>query len=142
MPSSMADETFIDTSGFYSLLVRRDRMHAPAAEFMANAASVRGRFVTTDYVIDETVTLLKARGHGELVAPLFEAINSSTAMCMEWTTSERFDEARTFCLRHPDKDWSFTDCVSLVVMQSLGLREALTSDNHFKQAGFRILLDG
>lgn len=142
MPSSMADETFFDTSGFYSLLVRRDRMHTRAAEFMAAAAGVRGRFVTTDYVIDETVTLLKARRHGELVAPLFEAIDSSAAMRIEWMTSERFDEARAFCLRHPDKDWSFTDCASFVVMQSLGLREALTSDNHFKQAGFQVLLDG
>ena len=138
----MADETFIDTSGFYSLLVRRDRMHVRAAESMAKAAAVRGRFVTTDYVIDETVTLLRARGHGELVAPLFEVVDASAAMRVEWTTSERFDEARTFCLRHADKDWSFTDCVSFVVMQSLGLREALTSDHHFRQAGFRILLDG
>ena len=138
----MADDTFIDTSGFYSLVVRRDRMHARAAEFMANAAGVRGRFVTTDYVIDETVTLLKARGHGDLIGPVFEVIDSSAAMRVEWTTSERFNEARTFCLRHSDKDWSFTDCVSFVVMTSLGLVKALTSDGHFRQAGFRVLLDG
>lgn len=136
----MADETFIDTSGFYSLLVRRDRMHARAAEFMADAARVRGRFVTTDYVIDETITLLKARGHGELVGPLFEAIDTSAAMRVEWTTSERFQEATTFCLRHSDKAWSFTDCVSFVVMQSLGLTRALTSAHHFEQVGFQVLL--
>ena len=136
----MADETFIDTSGFYSLLVRRDRMHARAAEFMADAARVRGRFVTTDYVIDETITLLKARGHGELVGPLFEAIDTSAAMGVEWTTSERFEKAKTFCLRHSDKAWSFTDCVSFVVMQSLDLTKALTSDHHFEQVGFQILL--
>ena len=136
----MADETFIDTSGFYSLLVRRDSMHARAAEYIADAASVRGRFVTTDYVIDETVTLLRARGHGELVEPLFQAIDNSTAMRVEWTTSERFAEARSFCLRHSDKAWSFTDCVSFVVMRSLGLTKALTSNNHFEQGGFRVLL--
>ena len=136
----MANETFVDTSGFYSLLVRRDRMHAAAAEYMSRAALGRDRFVTTDYVLDEAVTLLKARGNGELIAPLFDSIDNSAAMRIEWTTSERFDEARSYCMRHSDKAWSFTDCVSFLVMQSLGLTTALTSDSHFAQAGFQVLL--
>ena len=136
----MANETFVDTSGFYSLLVHKDRMHATAADYLARAARDRGRFVTTDYVLDEAVTLLKARGHGELIAPLFDAIDNSAAMRIEWTTSERFDEARLFCVRHSDKAWSFTDCISFLVMQSLGLTAALTSDRHFAQAGFQVLL--
>ncbi len=136
----MANETFVDTSGFYSSLVHKDRMHPTAADYMARAARDRGRFVTTDYVLDEAVTLLKARGHGELIAPLFDAIDNSAAMRIEWTTSERFDEARLFCVRHSDKAWSFTDCISFLVMQSLGLTAALTSDRHFAQAGFQVLL--
>ena len=136
----MANETFVDTSGFYSLLVHRDRMHAAASDYMARAARHQGRFVTTDYVLDEAVTLLKARGHGELIGPLFDAIDNSAAMRIEWTTSGRFDEARMFCIRHSDKAWSFTDCVSFLVMQSLGLVAALTSDRHFAQAGFQVLL--
>ena len=136
----MVNETLVDTSGFYSLLVHKDRMHATAADYMARAARDRGRFVTTDYVLDEAVTLLKARGHGELIAPLFNAIDNSSAMRIEWTTSERFDEARLFCVRHSDKAWSFTDCISFLVMQSLGLTAALTSDRHFAQAGFQVLL--
>ena len=136
----MANETFVDTSGFYSLLVHKDRMHATAADYMARAARDQGRFVTTDYVLDEAVTLLKARGHGELISPLFDAIDNSSAMRIEWTTSEHFDEARSFCLRHSDKAWSFTDSVSFLVMQSLGLVTALTSDRHFAQAGFQVLL--
>ena len=39
-----------------------------------------------------------------------------------------------------DKEWGITDCISFVVMQDLGLVEALTTDEHFKQAGFRSLL--
>ena len=136
----MADETFIDTSGFYSILVRRDRMHGHAAQFMARAARDRTRFVTTDYVLDESVTLLRARGYGRLVAPLFESIDASTAIRIEWTTPQRFRETRAFCLRHSDKSWSFTDCLSFVVMQLHGMPAALTSDVHFEQAGFRILL--
>lgn len=136
----MAIETFIDTSGFYSLLVQRDHLHETASTIMTQAAHDRTRFVTTDYVLDESVTLLKARGHRQLIAPLFESIDASSAIQVEWTVPERFHETRTFCLQHSDKDWSFTDCLSFVVMRRLGLQQALTSDGHFRQAGFRALL--
>jgi hypothetical protein len=43
--------------------------------------------------------------------------------------------------RRLDKEWSLTDCISLVVMEERGLREALTADPHFKQAGFKVLLE-
>jgi len=39
-----------------------------------------------------------------------------------------------------DKAWSLTDCISFVIMWRDGLDEALTSDHHFEQAGFRALL--
>lgn len=44
----MAADTFIDTSGFYALLVRRDRLHDRAAAFVAQAVHDLDRFVTTD----------------------------------------------------------------------------------------------
>jgi predicted nucleic acid-binding protein len=40
----------------------------------------------------------------------------------------------------PDKDWGLIDCISFLVMQECGLEEALTSDEHFEQAGFVALL--
>ena len=39
-----------------------------------------------------------------------------------------------------DKAWGLTDCLSFVVMQEQGLTEAVTSDRHFRQAGFRALM--
>ena len=56
-------------------------------------------------------------------------------------TAELFDEGFDLYCRRPDKDWSLTDCVSFVVMQQRGLREAFTADRHFEQAGFVALLD-
>lgn len=136
----MAAETFVDTSGFHALLIRGDRWHRPAADLMARAARDRLRFVTTDYVLDESVTLLKARGRDELIAPLLDTIEASTALRIEWTTAARFREAAAFCLRFGGKSLSFTDYLSFVVMRAHGMQDALTSDFRFAQAGFRVLL--
>ena len=46
---------------------------------------------------------------------------------------------RLFANRH-DKQWSLTDCTSFVVMEEHGLTDALSSDHHFEQAGFNVLL--
>jgi predicted nucleic acid-binding protein len=51
-----------------------------------------------------------------------------------------FDMAFTLYGNRPDKSWSLTDCASFVVMRERGLTEALTTDEHFRQAGFRALL--
>jgi predicted nucleic acid-binding protein len=51
----------------------------------------------------------------------------------------RVEKARRVFFRHRDKDYSFTDCTSLVVMQELKLRQALTTDMHFRQMGFQML---
>jgi len=64
----MAGEIFIDTSGFYALLVRRDDQHDNALHAMRKAAKKKQRFVTTDCVLDEAATLLMARG-GSTVIP-------------------------------------------------------------------------
>jgi len=138
-PSTRA-KAFVDTSGFYALLVNDDRMHARASELLGRAARSGGRFVTTDYVLDETATLLNAGGHGRPAEAFFQAVFASRACRIEWMDPDRFAQTRQFFLKHHDKSWSFTDCFSFLVMRELGLRDALTTDAHFRQAGFNPLL--
>ena len=57
----------------------------------------------------------------------------------EWIGVPRAENARRVFFRHRDKEYSFTDCTSLVVMQELKLRQALTTDEHFRQMGFHVL---
>jgi uncharacterized protein len=53
---------------------------------------------------------------------------------------EIFAEAWRLYSERLDKEWSFTDCTSFIVMSRMGLADAFTSDHHFEQAGFNILL--
>ena len=138
--SSTRADALIDTSGFYALLVSADRSHAHAVQLLDRAAQSSGRFVTTDYILDETATLLRARGHGRLCEDFFETAFASAALRIEWMDLEHFAQTRRFFLKHHDQEWSFTDCFSFCVMHALGLRDALTADAHFRQAGFNPLL--
>jgi len=136
----MAHEIFVDTSGFYSLLVRRDDKHAEATRILQSAAHEQHGFVTTDYVLDETATLLKARDCGHLLHDFFDTVLASAACQVEWTDAERFHAVKTYFLKHVDQHWSYTDCLSFRVMKERRLRDALTKDAHFEQAGFVALL--
>ena len=136
----MGNETFIDTSGFYALLVKLDDKHDAARSFMRSAARRRLRMVTTDYILDETATLLKARGHGHLLAALFQTAVESRACRIEWMNPERFSSVAAFFAERSDQGWSFTDCFSFLVMKEARIGQALTKDAHFHEAGFIPLL--
>jgi predicted nucleic acid-binding protein len=132
----MAAEIFIDTSGFYALLVRADERHGRARDAMRKAAKRRQRFITTDYILDETSTLLMARRCPSVIPALFEAVSASKACRIVWMDAERFEKAKDLFIKNIGKAWSFTDCFSFIVMRELRLREALSKDRHFREAGF------
>jgi predicted nucleic acid-binding protein len=135
-----AISAFVDTSGLFALLAKRDPAHSLAEKWLREARATRRQAVTTDYVLDETATLLKARGRSDLLPGFFGFVSSSEALQIEWMSPARFDETREFFLQHHDHRYSFTDCASFVTMLQLGLSEALTTDRHFRQAGFVPLL--
>jgi predicted nucleic acid-binding protein len=136
----MKTEIFIDSSGFFSLLSSRDDSHEGAITILKKAQKACQGFVTTDYVIDETATLFKARGIGHLSDLLFDTLSSSRACRIEWMDQDRFTATKNFFMKHSDHAWSFTDCFSFILMKELRLQESLTKDAHFKEAGFKPLL--
>jgi predicted nucleic acid-binding protein len=135
-----ASDVFLDTAGFLALWDSSDAHHATAVRLQRDLAAKRRRFLTTDYVIDEAATLLLKRHSHAAAADFLDSINRSEALSMEWVGQERFFAAlRRFCT-HADKHWSFTDCVSFIVMNELKIHDAFTTDRHFVQAGFAALL--
>lgn len=131
---------FIDTGGFYALVSAESAAHAEAVAIMEELRRVRRRAVTTDYVLDETATLLRARGLTKQLKEFLRLTETSQALSIEWMTPDRFATARTFMLKHLDQEFSFTDCASFIVMKELRLTDALATDKHFRIAGFNPLL--
>jgi len=128
---------FVDTGFLLATLNPRDGLHATARAW---AARIRGPLLVTEHVLWETLNFVSAspsRSKGEflvrdvLASPHFEVVPATLAL---------FEAGLDLYTRRPDKTWSFTDCISFVVMSDRGLAEALTGDHHFEQAGFRALL--
>jgi len=131
---------FVDTMGWFSLLNQRDAWHERACDVMHQLSLARTPLFTTDYVADETATLLKVRGATHAIDSFFELLDISRALTMTTIGSERFAAAKNLFLRRKDHGYSFTDVTSFVVMDELRIREALTHDSHFVEAGFVRLL--
>jgi len=99
-----------------------------------------GDFLTSDYILDETVTLLLVRHSHAAASDFLHTITASESLRLEWVDSDRFHTAAEFFTGHGDKEWSFTDCVSFALMHDLKIEDSFTTDHHFRQAGFKPLL--
>ncbi len=133
-------EVFMDSAGFLALWDAADTYHAAALQLQQKLVASHRRFLTTEYIVDETVTLLLVRHSHRAAADFLDTVERSEALRLEWIDPARFHAAAGWFRRHADKEWSFTDCVSFATMRELRLRDAFTTDHHFRQAGFIPLL--
>ena len=98
-----------------------------------------GILFTTDYVVDETLTLIRFRMSLRAAGEWWDQVEASSRIRWEPISTERSEAARRWFFRWADKDFSFTDCTSFVVMREFRLRLALTTDPNFQPAGFDVL---
>jgi predicted nucleic acid-binding protein len=130
----------MDSAGFLALWDASDVFHRPAVRLQSELVRKRCRFFVTDYVVDETATLLRIRHSHSAAADFLDTIERSESLELEWITPERFHAATVLFRKYSDKEWSFTDCVSFITMRELRIRDAFSTDHHFEQAGFVSLL--
>ena len=129
---------FVDTGAWYALECPPDRNHRAATVFLKELAKGRlGALVTTDYVLDETLTLLSLRFGGATATKFLAKIRDSESVQVVWIGEEAFWEAAKLMEERKDKRWSFTDCTSFVAMRNLSVESAFTFDENFRQAGFK-----
>lgn len=130
---------FVDTAGWMACADGADPAHARARAARDETLAAGRLLVTTDYVVDETLTLVRIRLGLSAAEAWWSQIEASSRVRWQWIDAARAEKARAQFFRQRDKEYSFTDCTSFVVMRELRLKEALTTDRHFRQAGFQLL---
>lgn len=129
---------FVDTAGWMACADASDSAHDRAVAARDAWLKGGGGLVTTDYVADETLTLLRIRLGLKAAESWWNQVESSSRLAWEFIDLTRADKARNLFFQYHDKDFSFTDCTSFVVMKELRVREVLTTDHHFAQVGFNM----
>jgi len=135
----MADAVLIDTWGWLALGHRRDARHQEVKAFYQALRKQGVRLYTTDYVLDEVISLLFRREAFEesirFTDGIFQASHKAQ-LTIERVTSERFTSAWALRKRFQDKPKiSFTDLTSMVIMQERSITKILTDDDHFTHVG-------
>jgi hypothetical protein len=126
----------VDTSAFLAIKNRRDTLHKDAVVIKRRLLDAGAWLLTTDYVLDESYTIIRLRAGHRVAVEFGEELRASHLVRIEYLTPDAIEEAWILFKRFKDKEFSFTDCTSFALMRRLGLREALAFDGHFTQAGF------
>jgi predicted nucleic acid-binding protein len=138
-PASASLLLFVDTWEWCAISNTKEALHQQAKQTMESLMDSGDRLITTNFVLDETYSLVRFRIHHQASVELHERIEQLIAgrlLKVVHITPEFEQAAWSIFERYSDKYFSFTGCTSFVVMQLLGITQALTDDHHFEQMGF------
>ena len=131
---------FLDTAYAVALSVENDA-HFPGAKILAlQFKADRTPFVTTRPVMLEIGNTLAKMRYRQAGVALLASLERDPLVEVVPLTEQLFARAFELYRQRMDKEWGLTDCISFIVMQDLSMTDALTTDEHFQQAGFRALL--
>jgi len=128
---------FVDTYYLLALVNTRDQGHDTAVRHSQGRAS---GLITTTWVLVEFADALSASDSRNRAVRFIRGFQAEPFVEVVPPTHEQFERALNRYEQRPDKEWSLTDCLSFLLMEELGITEALTADHHFVQAGFRALM--
>ena len=130
-------DVFIDTSYVVALVNQKDQNHRLASDLAETF--IEQRLVTTDAILLEIGNALSRNFKRESVEIIEEFLTSDEVQVIH-LHPQLFRKAFDLYKSRSDKLWGLIDCVSFVVMNELGITDALSADKHFEQAGFNILI--
>lgn len=135
-------EIFADTAGWGHLTDQSQTFHLLAAEIYRTGRRDNCKFVTTNYIIAELVSLMTSplRIPRSAIISFIESLKISPHIKIIHIDPDIHERAWQLLKKRQDKEWSLVDATSFVVMQQRGITEVLTTDHHFQQAGFVYLL--
>ena len=129
---------FVDSSAWIGLFGTGDKYHQLASRFFKQLGTQPQRLVTSDYIIDETLThLLVTYGH-HIALQFGRWVLSASFIDKIRIDEEMWQAAWGMFQSYDDKQWAFTDCTSFVLMRQHNMHRAFAFDRHFEQAGFQL----
>ncbi len=130
---------YIDTGAILARYLAKDQYHEPAAAFWEELKTWNEGLVTSNFVLDETATLLGRRAGYLFASKRLESIYASNLLQI-WRP-DRDDELRAidWFAKFSDQEISFTDCISFVLMKRGYIQHVFSFDRHFDTAGFKRL---
>jgi predicted nucleic acid-binding protein len=135
----MGSLVFVDTSALVGKFLEADERHDRALQALRRLLRDGRELLTSDYVFDEVVTLVRGRAdHGSAVKAGEGILGSQVLDLVEVDGELRKDAWRLF-RKYRDQVLSFTDCTSFAVMEKYGIREAFTFDEDFSKVGFEVV---
>jgi uncharacterized protein len=136
----MKNHVFVDTSALIAIGNKRDAFHAQALEVNERLIKSNSFFVTSSAILLEFGNAFSTVNLKPFSIRLIDAIMQSkkwkSVVVDENIMNDSFDLYKQMI----DKDWGFVDCTSIVLAKSLGIQNVFSTDHHFEQAGFNILL--
>jgi len=126
---------FVDTSAFLASVNRRDIHHFKAIDFKDTCLKTGQTLITSDYVLDESYTIIRHRAGHTIAVQFGDALRESQLIQIEYVTPEIIKGAWKLFKAFADHDFSFTDCTSFALMERLHINTAFTFDTHFKEYG-------
>ncbi len=136
----IANEVFLDASYAIALSSTNDQFHAKAVTLAFELEKNNTRIITTRAVILEIGNALaKLRFRNDAIRLLHSLENDLTITIIP-LSEDIFQRAFALFQQRKDKEWGITDCISFIVMKDKRLKDAISADEHFRQAGFRALL--
>ncbi|NIQ07968.1 MAG: type II toxin-antitoxin system VapC family toxin [Candidatus Korarchaeota archaeon] len=128
---------FIDTSWFYAVEVEQDKYHEEAVKTKRNLA--KGEYgipYTSNYVIDETITLLRFKASLKAALAFKKKVETSQVLHVIRISKHLEEKANENLKKYRELPLSFTDCASIGVMEDLTIQKILGFDEDFRKAGY------
>jgi len=133
-------EVFLDTAYAIALSSSKDKHHEQALFLAGELESDHTKLITTRAVMLEIGNALSKQRYRIAAVQLLESLEQDRTVEIIPLSEELYKAGFELYQESEDKEWGITDCISFVVMRERGLREALTTDEDFEQAGFIALL--
>ena len=128
---------FVDTAFVVALVNQKDQYHDQALELSR-------KYENTPLLMTEAVLLeignALAKHYKQEAIETIKAFRTSNEVVIVELNSQLFNKGFAMYEKYQDKAWGLVDCISFVVMRDNKTTDALTTDDHFKQAGFNILM--